>query len=259
MINTMTITGLDFETANPSRVSICAAGMAVFEDGKLTEAPYWLVRPPKGHGWFWPGFIKCHGLTHLAVLDAPEFPAIAPEFLARLTRADLVIAHNAAFDIEHLRETLDHFGLFRPEFDYVCTCQLARRVWPELPDHKLGTLAVHIGHKFNHHHAQSDAEAAGYVLLAMMKHANANTPRELLQKAGILESSINRSIGNASFDIKTDASKDTSYHDSAYRNIHHILKQSGDTWTIKKCEARRDAEVLKLMSFLFSDSTDIQP
>jgi len=46
-------------------------------------------------------------------------------------------------------------------------------------------LTAHIGHQFNHHHAQADAEAAGRVLLAMMKHVNANTPRELLQKAGI--------------------------------------------------------------------------
>ena len=46
-------------------------------------------------------------------------------------------------------------------------------------------MATHIGHEFNHHHAQSDAEAAGRVLLAMMKHTNANTPRELLQKTGL--------------------------------------------------------------------------
>ena len=46
----MTITSIDFETANPSRVSICAAGMAVFVDGVLTESPYWLVRPPKEIG-----------------------------------------------------------------------------------------------------------------------------------------------------------------------------------------------------------------
>ena len=39
--------------------------------------------------------------------------------------------------------------------------------------------------KFNHHHAQADAEAAGRVLLAMMRHANAATPRELLKKAGM--------------------------------------------------------------------------
>ncbi len=182
----MSFTSLDFETANHSRVSICAAGMAVFENGTLTEAPYWLVRPPKGHGWFDEKFIECHGLTHRDVLDAPEFPGIAPEFLARLTRADLVIAHNAAFDIEHLRATLNHFGLPRPEFDYLCTCQLAQRVWPDLPNHQLSTLTAHIGHQFNHHHAQADAEAAGRVLLAMMKQVNANTPRELLQKTGVV-------------------------------------------------------------------------
>ena len=181
----MTFTSLDFETANRSRVSICAAGLAVFENGQLTEAPYWLVRPPAGYGWFRDDFIECHGLTHLDVLDAPEFSAIAPDLLARLTRADLVIAHNASFDIGHLGETLDHFGLPRLEFDYVCTCQLARRVWPELPNHQLSTLTAHIGHQFNHHHAQSDAEAAGRVLLAMMKQVNVATPRELFQKAGM--------------------------------------------------------------------------
>ena len=181
----MNFVSLDFETANPSRVSICAAGLAVFENGQLTESPYWLVRPPKGHGWFHDDFIECHGLTHLDVLDAAEFPDIAPDLLARLTQADIVIAHNAPFDIGHLGETLDHFGLPRPEFDYVCTCQLARRVWPELENHQLATLTAHIGHQFNHHHAQADAEAAGRVLLAMMKQVNASTPRELLQKAGM--------------------------------------------------------------------------
>jgi DNA polymerase-3 subunit epsilon len=179
------MTSIDFETANPSRMSICAAGLAVFENGNLTEAPYWLVRPPKGHGWFHEMFIECHGLTHLDVLDAPDFSVIAPELVARLSRSDLVIAHNAAFDLDHLRATLDHFGLPRPEFDYLCTCNLARRVWPELLNHQLSTLTAHIGHKFNHHHAQSDAEAAGRVMLAMMKHASAHTPRELLQKTAI--------------------------------------------------------------------------
>ena len=182
----MNMTSIDFETANPSRVSICAAGMAVFEDGTLTEAPYWLVRPPKPHGWFLEHFTEnCHGLTHLDVLNAPEFPGISPEILARLTRADLVIAHNAAFDIEHLRATLDHFGLPRPDFDYICTCQLARHVWPDPPNHQLSTLTANIGHQFNHHHAQSDAEAAGRVLLAMMNAASAKTPCDLLQKVGM--------------------------------------------------------------------------
>lgn len=182
----MIITSLDFETANHSRVSICAAGIAVFEDGKLSESPYWLVRPPKGHGWFLEDFTEIHGLTWFDVQEAPEFPAIAPEFLERLTRSDIVIAHNAPFDIGVLRTTLDHFGLACPEFDYLCTCQAAKRIWPDLPNHKLNTVAAHIGHEFYHHHAQSDAEAAGRVLLAMMKHANVKTPHELLQKESLM-------------------------------------------------------------------------
>jgi len=181
----MNFVSLDFETANHSRVSICAVGMAIFEAGTLVEAPYWLVRPPKGKGWFREDFIEIHGLTHLDVLDAPEFPAIAPEFLARLTRSDFVIAHNAEFDIRHLRETLDYFGLARPQFNYLCTCNLARRVWPELPSHSLEALAAHIGLEFQHHHAQTDAEAAGRVMLAMMKRADANAPQGLSQRTGI--------------------------------------------------------------------------
>jgi DNA polymerase-3 subunit epsilon len=183
----MTITSLDFETANRSRASICAAGIAVFEDGNLTDAPYWLVRPPKGLGWFLPEFTdNCHGLTWLDVQDAPEFSAIAPELLQRLTRADIVIAHNAQFDIGALQATLNHFGLACPEFDYLCTYRVAERIWPDLPDHRLSTLAAHIGHEFHHHNAQADAEAAGRVLLSMMKYVGAKTPRKLLEKTGIV-------------------------------------------------------------------------
>jgi len=181
----MRIVSLDFETANQSRVSICAAGLAVFENGVLVESPYWLVRPPKGHGWFRPDFIEIHHLTHLDVLDAPEFPAIAPELLSRFTQADLVVAHIASFDMTCLRQTLEHFGLACPNFEYACTCQLARRVWPHLPNHRLDTLAAHVGHNFTHHHAQSDAETAGRVLLAMIKHANVTTTRELLHQTSV--------------------------------------------------------------------------
>ena len=78
-----------------------------------------------------------------------------------------------------------HFGLACPEFDYLCTYRTAERVWPELPDHRLNTVAAHIGHEFRHHHAQADAEAAGRALLAMMKHVNAKTVIELVKKAGV--------------------------------------------------------------------------
>ena len=163
----MNFASIDFETANNySDASICAAGMAVFEDDKLAESPHWLVRPPKGCGYFWEDFTECHGLTWFDVQNEPEFSAIAQEILERLTRTDIVIAHNAQFDMRKLRGTLQHFGIACPTFDVLCTLKLSRRVWPDLPNHDLKTLAIHIGHEFQHHDAKADAEAAGRVLLA---------------------------------------------------------------------------------------------
>lgn len=182
----MNIACIDFETANYSAVSMCAAGVAVFQDGELIESPYWLVKPPKGHGFFLPEWTEsCHGLSWFDVQDAPEFSEIAPELLGHLTKADIVVAHNAPFDMSVLKQTLGHFNLLCPDFPSLCTYRLAKRAWPELPNHQLSTLAAHIGHEFQHHHAQADAAAAGRVLLAMMKQAGIATPRELFEKVGI--------------------------------------------------------------------------
>ena len=165
----MNFTCLDFETANCSDASICAAGIAVFVDGELAETRHWLVRPPAGHDNFPEDFIEIHGITPEDVQNEPEFPAVAAELLPFLTSADIVVAHNAQFDIGMLSGTLKHFGLPIPSFPTLCTCQTARRAWPELPNHKLCTLTAHIGHAFRHHNALEDAEAAGRVLSAIIK------------------------------------------------------------------------------------------
>jgi DNA polymerase-3 subunit epsilon len=177
----MIICSIDFETANHSPVSMCAAGLATFEQGRLTESVHWLVRPPKGHGWFIPEWTQgCHGLSWWDVRHEPEFSAISGEVLTRLARADVVIAHNAPFDLRVLEATLEHFGQSLPVLRSLCTCALSRQVWPQLPNHQLSTVAAHIGHTFQHHHAQSDAEAAGQVLLAMMAEMRISSPEQLL-------------------------------------------------------------------------------
>ena len=182
----MKIVAIDFETANYSELSICSVGVAIFENNQLADTYYSLIRPPKGYGFFRPDWITdCHGISHTDVHNAPEFPAIAPEIFARLSAADVVVAHNAQFDMRVLRSTAAHFNLPCPAFDYLCTCQLAKRVWPQLPDKQLHTVAAHIGHQFGHHQAQPDAEAAGRILLAMMIQKGISAPRELAAAVGV--------------------------------------------------------------------------
>ncbi len=182
----MKIVAIDFETANYSNLSICSVGIAIFENNQLADTYYSLVRPPKGYGWFRPDWItECHGISHTDVYNAPEFPAIAPELFTRLAAADVVVAHNAQFDMHVLRSTSAHFNLPCPAFDYLCTLTLGRRVWPELKSHSLDALAAHIGHQFDHHHAQADAGAAGWILLAMMIQKGISTPCDLAAAVGV--------------------------------------------------------------------------
>ncbi|MDP1588375.1 MAG: exonuclease domain-containing protein, partial [Prosthecobacter sp.] len=122
----MKIASLDFETANQSRISMCSAGVALFDGSQLVESKSWLIKPPKGHGFFIPEWTdEIHGLNWFSVKDAPEFPAVAPEIMDCLVRADIVIAHNASFDMSVLEQTLQHFQLPRPSLRYLCTCRLA--------------------------------------------------------------------------------------------------------------------------------------
>ncbi len=165
----MKIVAIDFETANRSPLSACALGIAIFEDDQLIASPYWLIKPPTGYGWFIEQWTQdIHGLTWFDVKDQPEFGQIAHEVLPHLTTADLVVAHNAPFDLRVLHALLYHFQIHASSFQHQCTLQLARQTWPHLPNHKLSTLAAHIGIELNHHHAQSDAIAAGLVMLAMI-------------------------------------------------------------------------------------------
>jgi len=181
----MRIAALDFETANSAAPSICSAGLAVFADGRLTETHHWLVHPPKGFGYFRKDFVQCHGIDWFDVRDAPEFSDIAGDLMKVMLAADIVVAHNAPFDIGKLRGAMEHFGLSVPAFSYLCTLQLSRRIWPELENHQLPTVASHIGHAFQHHHALTDAEAAGRIFLALLSATRTATPQELAAAAGV--------------------------------------------------------------------------
>lgn len=182
----MKFVAIDFETANSSGLSICSVGLAVFDNGQVRDSFHSLIRPPKGYGWFRADWITgCHGICHTDVCGAPEFPAIASEIFTRFSAAGVVVAQNAQFDMRKLRDTAKHFGLACPPFEYLCTCQLSKKLWPQLENHKLHTLAAHIGHQFEHHNALADAEAAGRILLAMMDEKKVRTPRALAETVGV--------------------------------------------------------------------------
>ncbi|MBI3702424.1 MAG: hypothetical protein HY244_00895, partial [Rhizobiales bacterium] len=120
---------IDFETANEERRSACAIGLAWVENGAVVRREHRLICPKEMR--FNPHNIRVHGIYPEDVRDKPEFPEVISEFLPEISGA-LILAHNAAFDIDVLCATLTEYHQPFPEFGYYCTMDISRCVWPEL-------------------------------------------------------------------------------------------------------------------------------
>ncbi|WP_153461892.1 3'-5' exonuclease [Sediminibacillus terrae] len=162
----MQIAAIDFETANRYRTSACSIGVVIADEKGIIDEYYSLINPLMEFDSF---NTYIHGINEQDVLDAPTFDELWPALIPYLS-GRLVVAHNASFDMSVLRQTLDRYALIYPEFDYLCTVTMSKKVWPELPNHKLHTVAAHNGIEFFHHNALEDARAAALLMVEAIKH-----------------------------------------------------------------------------------------
>ena len=70
---------IDFETANHSRDSACAIGLAVCTNGRVIETPQFLIQPLSRTF----AFTYIHGIQGEDVARAPRFNALARRTLGR--------------------------------------------------------------------------------------------------------------------------------------------------------------------------------
>ncbi|WP_172262562.1 exonuclease domain-containing protein [Caulobacter sp. RHG1] len=178
----MKVIALDFETANEQRSSPCSIGLAWIEDGEVARIEHHWIRPPGNR--FARFNIGFHGITPQHVEDADEWPDVLERLRPELEGA-LVLAHNASFDISVIRRTCEHYGVAPPSFDYLCTVQVARGVWPDLPSHKLNVVCGHLDVDFKHHDAAGDAYACGRVALAATSLNSLSHVRDLPGSLGM--------------------------------------------------------------------------
>jgi DNA polymerase III subunit epsilon len=159
----MDFLALDFETATTQPDSPCELGIAVVRGGVVREVRNWLIKPPQ-----WPYFspynIAVHGITPQDVAGAPRWNDIWQE-VAELLHEQVVVAHNAAFDMSVLRSTLASHGLAHPTFRYFCSVSMCRKVWPGRTSYGLRPMCDMHDIRFKHHRAGNDAEATAELVL----------------------------------------------------------------------------------------------
>ena len=160
---------IDFETATGSRTSICEAGICVVRGGKVAGVRSWLVRPQGNYYSFWN--MQIHGIRPEDTADAPEFPEVWAEIGGYLRECPVLVAHNAAFDMGCIRQSLELYGLSKPDITYYCSLRAARKLY-DFGCNKLDYLCRQFDIACGQHHrAGDDAEMCARLFLREVRDA----------------------------------------------------------------------------------------
>lgn len=185
-------TAIDFETANSSSASACSVGLVKVRSGRIVDRAAWLIRPPAGHDAFSEWNIRIHGIHAEDVVDAAGWREQFPELL-EFADGDILVAHNAGFDMGVIRGACAATGVECPALPYACSLQIARRTYA-LESYRLPAAAHAAGYSdFAHHDALADSEACAAI---MVDAAACHGAASLFELAAATRTQIRR-IGEA--------------------------------------------------------------
>ena len=182
-------TAIDFETANSSNASACAVGLVRVRDGRIVEKTGWLIRPPAGHDVFFELNVRIHGIQPEDVADAATWSQQLTD-IVDFAGDDILVAHNAGFDMAVLKRACDATGDDCPSYRYACSLQVARKVY-RLESYRLPFVAAEAGFAdFPHHNATADALACAHVMIDAAHRVGATDIEALTEAVGVRVSQI---------------------------------------------------------------------
>lgn len=123
-------------------------GILKVRSGDVTDRYEQLIRPK----YEIDGFItSLTGITNEMVADKPPIEDVKGDVLAFLEN-DIIVGHNTSFDVQFLaagfQENINN--------EYMDTMQFARKLYPDLPHHRLSDLSEYLNLTNNEHRAIAD-------------------------------------------------------------------------------------------------------
>lgn len=168
-------TGLD--PANGGR--ICEVAMLGSQGGERAGAYCTLLDPQI---YISPEVTAIHGITNEMVKDSPKFGDIAFNMIDFL-QGNVLICHNADFDVSFLRKEFELLGLSMPQVTILDTLKFAR-VHGSFSRNRLGIIAQELGFSSEGwHRAMADTimtEKIFYYFVAKFKEMGASTLGDLV-------------------------------------------------------------------------------
>ena len=159
----------DTETTGtkPPFARMTEIGAYRIKNGRIVDEFQTLLNPERGIP---PFIVSLTGITNEMVKRAPLFAEIAPDLL-RFLGDSILVAHNAPFDMAFLNHEIgrvyEERKLINP---HLCTVRLARKLLPDLKNHRLHTVAEHFSIPiYNRHRAAGDALATAQIFVHFLE------------------------------------------------------------------------------------------
>ena len=209
----------DLETTGLSAATerIIEIGAVKVENGEILESFDLFVDPEKA---ITPEITRLTSITNEMVAGAPKENDALEQFFRFCDGCDILVAHNADFDMGFLRAAIRRCGREEDPVQ-IDTLVMARAMYPELKKHKLDTIAERLGVTQKHHHrADDDARVLAEIFLKMVQ--------KLVEDAGITKvMDINHSMG------QQNTAKTHPYHivllvqnQTGLKNLYKIISAS---------------------------------
>ena len=151
---------------------IVEIGAVRFENGQSTGVYSTLVDPGRPIP---PGATRVNKITDDMVVGKPPIEDLLDSF-AEFCEDLPLIAHNAPFDAQFFTADIKRHQSKAPRGVILDTLPMARKVFPGLPNYRLGTLVTHLNIKAGEfHRAEVDASYCGQLFLGILKKISNGT------------------------------------------------------------------------------------
>ncbi|MEN8255551.1 MAG: 3'-5' exonuclease [Verrucomicrobiota bacterium] len=164
----MKFVAFDLETTGikPKEGMIVEVGAVLFDGGRAVKGYGTLVDPGMPIP---PDASAVNGITDDMVRGKPRIADVLADFADFCGDLPLV-AHNAPFDFKFLLEDINLHRAAAPKGVVLDTLPLARRIFPGLPNYKLGTLVRHFGFPSGtFHRAEEDSAYCGVLFAKIVE------------------------------------------------------------------------------------------
>lgn len=133
-----------------------------------------------------PVVTRIHGIDDTMVTHAPSSIDACQQFSEWLRDDDILVAHNATFDVAFIASELTRGELPCPRNLVVDSLRCARLMHLDVPNHKLGTLVEFFGFpESGYHRALADSIYVMSFMREFMREFPAMTLEELTLRAGV--------------------------------------------------------------------------